>query len=448
MKHSTTSLLSLILMILFISVWNFSCKKENNIGDDQSASQTKKYNADVVNEWFSLLASNSRTARLAPAPSIRIFVYSSIAFYESVVTGMPSYQSIYKHFTGNIIDVEPKNEYYWPAVANAALARISEKMIRNYNANPDLVVMQQLETSFNTSFQNETTPEQLQLSINFGKSVADKIYEWSTTDGTLNPDGTLALCTPYVPLGTQGTWVPTPTSFAPAAGACQGNLRTFIPNIVNNSLPPPTVPYSTVPSSDFYKMANEVYQTSLNLTADEIKLAQSWRDFFPNFNTPSHVLKLSSHIVAKEKLNLEDAAVLYAKLTISMSDAIACVFKAKYHYAQLRPITYIRGVMGHTTWNTVTPTPQHPAYPSTVTCGAAAGISILEKFFGNNYAVIDSTQQSWIGTWSYSSLDEFAKDVAKSKILAGHNYRPAVEAAITQGRTVGNIVHVLPFKKP
>ncbi len=195
-------------------------------------------------------------------------------------------------------------------------------------------------------------------------------------------------------------------------------------------------------------MANEVYQTSLTLTPDEIKLAQSWRDFTPNFNSPSHVLMLSSQVVAKEKLNLEDAAVLYAKLTISMSDVIAAVFKAKFHYAQLRPITYIRNVMGHTTWNSLTPTPQHPAYPSIVSAGAAAGVSILEKFFGNNYAVIDSTQQGWIGTWSYSSLDEFVKNTGKSKILAGHNFRPSVEAAITQGRTVGNLVHLLPFKKP
>ncbi len=443
MKHSTTSLLPLTLMIFFIAVWNFSCKKE----DVPAVSHTKQYSSDVANEWFSLLASTTRTNRYSSAPSIRIFAFSSIALYETVVTGMPSYQSIYKYFTNNTIDVDPKKDYHWPAAANAALARISEKLIKNFAANADLTPLQQLEARFNTSFQTEVNPEQLQFSINFGKYVADKIYDWSTSDGTLTPEGTLAICPPYVPLGTQGTWVPTPPGFFPAAGACQGNLRTFIPNIVNTTLPPPPVPYSTDPASDFYKMANEVYQTSLTLTPDEIKLAQSWRDFTPNFNNPSHVLKLSSQIVAKEGLNLSDAAVLYAKLNISMSDAIASVFKAKFHYALLRPITYIRGVMGHTSWNTVTPTPQHPAYPS-ATASTTAGVSMLEKFFGNNYAVVDSTQQGWIGTWSYSSLDEFAKTAAKTKILAGHNYRFAVEAGITQGRMVANMVNLLPFKKP
>ncbi|HEV8079157.1 MAG TPA: vanadium-dependent haloperoxidase [Chitinophagaceae bacterium] len=440
MKKYSLHLLTVIFLIAGIA----SCKKEPS---QEDISLTKNYTSDVANEWFSLLASTTRTNRYPSAPSIRILAFSSIAMYETVVTGMPSYQSIYKYFTNNTIDVDPQKDYYWPAAANAALARISEKLIKNFAANADLTPLQQLEARFNTSFQTEVNPDQLQFSIDFGKYVADKIYDWSTSDGTLNPNGTLALCPAYIPLGTPGTWVPTPTGFFPAAGACQGSIRTFIPNIVNSTLPPPPIPYSTDPSSDFYKMANEVYQTSLLLTPDEIKLAQSWRDFTPNFNNPSHVLMLSSQVMAKEKLNLEDAAVLYAKLNISMSDAIASVFKAKFNYALLRPITYIRGVMGYTTWNSVTPTPQHPAYPST-TAVNTAGVSILEKFFGNNYAVVDSTQQGWIGTWSYSSLDEFAKTAAKTKILAGHNYRFAVEAGITQGRMVADMVNLLPFKKP
>ena len=210
MKHSTISLLPLTVIILLIAVCNFSCKKPS---PEEDVSLTKKYTSDVANEWFSLLASTTRTNRYSSAPSIRIFAFSSIALYETVVTGMPSYQSIYKYFTNNTIDVDPKKDYHWPAAANAALARISEKLIKNFAANADLTPLQQLEARFNTSFQTEVNPEQLQFSINFGKYVADKIYDWSTSDGTLTPEGTLAICPPYVPLGTQGTWVPTPPGF-------------------------------------------------------------------------------------------------------------------------------------------------------------------------------------------------------------------------------------------
>jgi hypothetical protein len=52
-------------------------------------------------------------------------------------------------------------------------------------------------------------PAQLQRSINFGKSVADVIYEKSTTDGTLNPNGTPAAYPWHVPLGIFRTQVAT-----------------------------------------------------------------------------------------------------------------------------------------------------------------------------------------------------------------------------------------------
>ncbi|MGI8583329.1 MAG: hypothetical protein ACR2KX_14105, partial [Chitinophagaceae bacterium] len=92
MKQSTTSLFLFTLMILFITLWNISCKKEKLLAPEQvqeqiaskaaksqsSLSHTKKYSSDVANEWFSLLASTTRTNRYPPAPSIRIFAYSSI----------------------------------------------------------------------------------------------------------------------------------------------------------------------------------------------------------------------------------------------------------------------------------------------------------------------------------------------------------------------------------
>ncbi len=107
MKHSTTYLLILFLILSFITVCNFSCKK---VPPDKDVSHTKNYSSDVANEWFSLLASTTRTNRYPPAPSIRIFAFSSIALYETVVPGMPSYQSIYKYFTNNTIDVDQKND--------------------------------------------------------------------------------------------------------------------------------------------------------------------------------------------------------------------------------------------------------------------------------------------------------------------------------------------------
>jgi hypothetical protein len=447
MKTFKTSRKILLLIILLSSfaIFTESCKKPPP-PIVSSLPHTKQYPADVATTWFTLLTDIAKSKPYVASPTLRIFAYSGMALYESVLPGMPSHQSMYKFFTGNTIEFDNKKDYYWPACANAAIARISSRIMENYPA-PNLAPVQALESSFNTSFQSAVTPEQLQYSNEFGRYVADKIYDWSKTDGTLNPDGSLAVCPPYVPLGTPGSWVPTPPNFFPAVGACQGSLRTFIPNIANTIMPPPHPVYSTDPASDFYQAANEIYQISLHLTSDDIRLVNNWRDIVgTNYNQSSHMLKLTTDIIKKEKINLEDASVLFAKQTIAAFDAIVAASKAKFHYSLLRPITYIRNVMGYSSWNAVYNTPQLPAYPSYQSLQASS-VAILENFFGKNYALVDSVHQSLYGSWSYASLTELLQDIGKSNIQSGTDFRFSVNAGINQGLVLGQMVDQLPFKK-
>lgn len=463
MKTFSTSRQTILLVLLlapFIFL-NQSCKKADTVGkpsipeefstqastDANALPHTKQYSSEVATAWFNLLTNIARTKPYTNPPALRIFAYSGLALYESVVPGMPSYQSMYKHLTGNTIDFDKKKNYYWPACANAAIARVATRTMQDYS-NPNIAPLQALESSLNASFQLQVTPENLQLSNDFGKHVGDVIYEWGKTDGTFNSNGSLFVCPPYVPLGGPGNWVPTPTGFFPAVGACQSYLRTFVPNIVNTALPAPPPAYSTNPSSVFYQAANEVYQRRNNITADETRLFNSWRDLsITNYNPPSHTLKIATEIIIKEQLNLEDASVFFAKQTMAAFDAIASVFKAKFHYALLRPVTYIRGVMGFTTWNSAAPTPQHPSYVDELNATAST-VEILESYFGNNYAVIDSTQQSNWGSFSYPSLDALVQSIVEARVSGGTTFRFCGDAAIIQGRVVGEMINTLPFKKP
>lgn len=449
MKIFKFNRMSLLLILLAQAAFlTESCQKSDSQNKDlaNALPYTKQYSADVATAWFSLLTEITKTKPYPNPQATRIFAYSGIALYESVVPGMPSYQSMYKYFTGKTIEVDNTKDYYWPACANAAIARISSLIMQNYTA-PNLTQVQALENSFNTSYQSQATPEQLKGSNEFGRYIADIIYDWSKTDGTLNPDGTLTVCPPYVQLGGPGNWVPTPPGFLPAAGACQGNLRTFIPNIVNIVLPAPHPVYSTDPSSAFYQFANEVYQRRNNITPEEIRSVSNWRDLAPNYNPLAHTLKLTTEIIKKEKSNLEDASVIFARQNIAASDAVASIFKAKFHYAQIRPITYIRGVMGYGTWNSFVTTPQTPSYTDEVTA-TASSVAILEKYFGVNYAVTDSVHQSTHGIFSYPSLNAILSDVVEARVSGGTIFRFSGEAGITQGRAVGQMINALPFKKP
>lgn len=417
-------------------------------GKGNALPHTKKFSAEVASSWYHLLTDITRSTPYNPPQTLRIFAYTGLALYESVVPGMPSYQSMYTHFTGNTIASGKKKDYYWPAAANAAVARISSRLLGNFSATPNLASIQQTEQHFNNKFKALVSADELQFSNEFGQYVADKIYEWSTTDGTLAPNGLLAPCPPYTVSGTPGSWVPTPPFFFPAAGACQGSLRTFIPGIAATvfSAPPPS--FSTDPNSAFYKMANEVYMLKTNATSEEQLISEAWRDKLGfNYNTPAHMLKLTSEIIDKERLNLEEAVTLYAKQGIAMFDAVVANFNVKYHYALMRPVTFIQNVIGHTGFDSQYPTPQHPAYPATAVSAAGAAVAVLESVWGSHYSFVDDTQETLYGNWSYSSFNGLLVDVGVSRTHSGLNYTNSVEAGIKLGRKVGEMTEALPFKK-
>ncbi|HUC79336.1 MAG TPA: hypothetical protein VMR70_00415 [Flavisolibacter sp.] len=441
MKKFNRGTLVILPVLFLLTALAPSCKKGSDSVDvdEKSLAHTKKHSAEVAMEWFNLLTEISRTKPYFSPQALRIFAYSGVTLYESVVPGMPSYQSIYGHLTGKAFGFDKKKDYYWPACANAAMARIASKIMEDYPT-PNLGPLQQLETSLNASFAQKTTPEQLNLSNEFGRKVADAIYEWSRTDGALDA------CPTYVPGSTPGSWVPTPPGFLPVAGACQGAIKTFIPNIVTTAMAAPPPAYSTDPTSTFYLAAKETFESRNDITAEETKVFNNWRDGAPNFNPLAHMLRITTGIINKEKVNLEDASVLYAKQTMAASDVIAATFKSKFQYALLRPVTYIQNVMGKTTWNSLPVTPQTPSYPDE-SSATASSIAILEKYFGTNYSFVDSTHKSTVGEWTYPSFNAMMQDIVQARINGGTIFRFAGQAGITQGRLVGDRIDQLPFKK-
>ncbi len=421
-----------------------SCDK-----DVPSGSHTKKFSSAVATQWFKLLTDITRNRPYVPPQTVRILSYSGLALYESVVKGMPSYQSMYTHLTGDVIPSEHPRNYYWPAVANSAISSIAPRLMAYYGPNAFETDMNDLKETFNQIFLSEISQQEFDRSAALGVLIADKVFEWSKSDGTLNPDGTLAACSPYTPLGQPGTWEPTPPTFFPAVGKCQGTLRTFIPNVVAEMLPPAPPAYSTDPHSDFYQAALATYTMRNNMTTDDQKISESWQDLVgTNYNTPAHVVNLTAKLIENEDMNLEVASVLLAQQTMAIFDAVASCFYSKFHYNLLRPVTYIHDVMGHTSWSASIFTPQHPAYTSTMVSAAAAGFSTAANFFGNNHSFSDDSHASLYGTWHYTSFDAIINDVKRARTVSGVNFVFSADAAIEQGQGVAARMRAMPFKKP
>ena len=395
----------------------------------------------MVFGWINLQQNLSKTTPgFGPGVTARAFGYCGLALYESVLPGMPSYQSYLSKVTGKVYPIDKKKDYYWPASANAAMAEIIRGLFAA-TSDANKASIEALEASNYASYQGAAPLEQLEASAAYGKMIAKAVFEWSKSDGYLDPIPPFTM-----PVG-PGYWIPTPPAFGPPVATNWGDFRTFYPGVAEKTQPGAPTTYSENPSSDFYKMANYVYEVSQNLTNDDILLAKTWADIPGNYNGQAHFTNVLTQLLAENNANLELAAYAYAKHGMAIFDAGISVFKTKYKYLLIRPISYIRNVLGKSTWNTVIPTPSHPEYSAAHATISGASQKILESLFGKNYAFTDHTHDALYGPRSYTSFEDYASQSGWSRVLAGVHYKPSVDVGLIQGRKVGDYINSIPLKK-
>ena len=106
----------IVMIVSTFIILDLGCKKNDHGGSPCDQPATGEYNADVQNahamkaganvpaQWYALAIKLSRVTpnqNIGPIIS-RAFGYMGVAFYESVVPGLPRYQSIQKQLNGLI----------------------------------------------------------------------------------------------------------------------------------------------------------------------------------------------------------------------------------------------------------------------------------------------------------------------------------------------------------
>lgn len=439
-----------LIMILVAVPWLFGNCEEAPYGQSHeagiSAPHSKKYPADVAVEWINLQQTLIKTTPgFDPLVASRSFSFSGLALYESIVKGMPGYQSVVSSQIGIDINALPKKQLiHWPASANAAMAL----MLRNLFANTSAANMDKidsLEAAFNAKFQNQATPEVLGQSASYGRIIAYQIFEWSKTDG--GHEAYLAATSAnYVPPAGPGKWIPTPPAFSKPIRPYWGDNRSFVPNSASITMPPPPS-YSENVESEFYQAAHEVYDTSLSLTAEDSAIVKTWGDLPGNYGTPAHYTNIATQLILENRFSLDKAALTYAKHGIALYEATICVFKAKYTYNLIRPVSYIRNILGHEAWGSVIGTPPHPEYPSAHAVIGGASYIVLESIIGKNYSFVDRTHENLFGARAYDNLKAYAVEAAWSRVLGGIHFNSSANIGLTQGEHVGNLINKVAFKE-
>jgi hypothetical protein len=414
----------------------------------------------VATSWFALyLDLCQMTPGYSPPVVSRTLGYAGVTLYEALVPGIPGYQSLAGQL--NELDALPVpghgTQYHWPAVANAALARITTLLFPSASAALKDSI-EALASELSAQFAEEIDAELLSVSEAWGEEVADAIYAWSLTDGGHNghtrnfPPNYVA--PPFQPWH----WVPTPqlSGAPPQMVPLQptwGQNRPFVlpdggdPNLFCNPGYYPA--YSTSPTSMFYAQALEVHDAVNNLDAEQEEIALFWADD-PGITAtpPGHSCSILSQTLESEDASLALAAEAYAKVGIAVADAFIACWHTKYVTYLVRPITYIRNnIPGAASWSTFVNTPPFPEYTSGHSVQSGAAFQVLTDLFGEDFAFTDRYHLNRAGTErSFGSFNDAAEEAAISRLYGGIHYRAAIDLGVAQGQCIGSAVSALAFE--
>jgi hypothetical protein len=446
--------LTLLLLLIGVSfIILMGCKKNDSFVSPSSQSATEynealqgeqalKFNAEVPLKWYALAVTISRTIPGHLGPIIaRDFGYMGVTLYESVVPGIPSHKSLQNQL--NRLPALPQADcnqrYYYPACANAALARIVHLLFGNASEAQNFSI-DSLANVFNKKFKSTVPKEVFERSVSFGRDIANAIYLWSKSDGGhkayLNP-----FPSTYIPPTGAGLWVPQPGQAALVP--YWGSNRTFIPGIAGSTQPPPPPAYSTNSSSKFYKEELEVYNESINQDPEHKTIALYWAALPP----ASVSISILSSVLAIKGSNLGVAAEAYCKVGIATSDAHVSCYKTKYKYNQERPITFIQANFD-AAWVPLLSTPPFPDYTSAHSTQTGAVARVLSDIFGNNTTFTDySINDLGFEPRTFNKFSDYAKEVGLSRIYGGIHTRTSDFVGLEQGNLVGMRVNALHFRQ-
>lgn len=450
MKKNAYTVLGLLLVaVLVAAVMLTSIRKQQ-----QTTPQTATYSSEVPLAWFDLQLRLVKTsAGFTPPVASRAFGYSGLALYEAVVNGMPDRQSLAGQLNGlpRLPGLHQNRAYLWDVAANSALAEVTRGLF-TYTTEENKRAITALEAGLNKKFRAADDPQMVRDSQAYGKSVADAILAWATSDGG-NKGESRNFSKTFVPPVGDGLWVRTPPMFQPALQPTWGENRSAIPNAVATCEIAPPPAYSTDPASEFYKQAHEVYSTVKNNTPEQKLIALFWADDPEKTSTPpGHWISITNQYIKEHGVPLSLAAEAYVKVGIAVSDAFIACWHTKYIHNLVRPISYIRANIDPN-WDSpiITDpvlTPPFPEYPSGHSTQSAAAAAVLTALFGDKVAFTDHTGEAQgFPPRTFSSFDQAAEEAALSRLYGGIHYRAAIDNGLTQGKCIAKQVNALHFQK-
>jgi len=401
----------------------------------------KEENAELLHRAEKALTSVIVHDIFSPPVASRIYLYSSMAAYESIVPFQEKYKSLSQTIKGfpdirtgnNRLNINKSVTCVYAFMKTAQRLVFSEKV---------------LEDSLNAILKSfkKINAVVYKTSIALGQTVSDSIISWANRD---NYKETRKLRR-YNFTKAEGKWLPTPPGYMAAVEPYWNKIRAVILDSSQEFKPDRPPVFASNDTSGFYKQAYEVYKTGNTLSASQRDIALFW-DCNPFFlNTQGHLnfatkkLSPGGHWIsiagiAAKKMNADliMSAAAYVMTSIALFDGFISCWDEKYRSNLIRPETYINSYIDEK-WRPLLQTPPFPEYTSGHSVISTAAATVLTNFFGDNFSFIDNTETYYgLPVRSFSSFMQAADEAAVSRLYGGIHYKAAIENGQKQGKLIG-----------
>jgi len=404
----------------------------------------------VMQRWYQMILELVRhTPTYSPPVASRSFAYVGVTAYEAVAGGNTNLQSLAGQLNGlQPLPARVGGVYDEGVLIQAALAAATRSFFANTGPTGQRA-MTRMETRLRARVAEGLPADTVARSEAYGAAVAAHILAWSANDGGA---AITNMGFPQDHALTEGRahWVPTSVIVQQQAPLLPdwGKNRPFAMPAGNACAVPAPPEYSEEEGSEFYKQAREVFDTTANITPEQLVIARFWSDDpMLSPTPPGHWVSIAMQVMERENAGLEKRVDVMVRLGVAMADAFIGCWYSKFHHDLLRPVTYIRRTMDPQ-WEPPLTTPPFPEYPSGHSTQSGAAAAVLTAAFGVDYAFDDATHRDdGLPVRRFASFWDAAEEAGLSRLYGGIHFRAAIERGMDQGRCIGGFAAALTTRK-
>ncbi|AHG93776.1 phosphoesterase PA-phosphatase related protein (plasmid) [Gemmatirosa kalamazoonensis] len=381
----------------------------------------------------------------SPPQASRVYSYASVAAYEAMRAGYPSYRSLAGQLNGLTPPPAPPNgEIDAPLAAVHAFLTVGRQLTFSRQR------MDSLRRAMDEQFRGAGLSKAVyERSVAYGDTVAKHVLAWAAKDRYLETRGM-----PKFSLVTAADrWIPTPPAYMDAVEPNWSRIRPFVLDSASQFRPEPPLAFDTTKGSPYWTQVLEVYATRRRLTEEQRAIAAFWdcnpyvmhvqghTMFATKKVTPGgHWMSIVGIAARKAGADPMQSASAYVRTAVALSDGFLAVWDEKYRSARIRPETVIAKYVDGA-WEPLLQTPPFPEYTSGHSGISTAAAAVLTDEFGPGFAFADSAEVAYgLPVRAFPSFEAAAAEAAISRLYGGIHFRQAIEQGVVQGRRIGQLV--------